>query len=131
MPPTMIRSSTPRVPTRSGRAVAGWAAAGLAMLVAVVGAGEVLEPPSSVDLTVVNEAAEAVTVAVSSGAGPILPIGTIDAGEERPVVQVLDQGPSWTVRFERAGEVVGEQTLTRDELSAQRMRITVPASVDG
>jgi hypothetical protein len=84
-----------------------------------------------VDLTVVNEAAEAVTVGVSSGEGPILPIGTVDPGEERPVADVLDQGASWTLRFERAGEVVGEQTLTRDELSAQGMRITVPASVDG
>jgi hypothetical protein len=131
MPPTMIRSSAPRVPTRSGRAAAGWAAAGLAVLVAAVGAGEVLEPPTSVDLTIANEAAEAVTVAVSDGASPILPIGTIDPGEERPVAQVLDQGGRWTVRFQRAGEVVGEQTLTREELAAQGMRITVPASVDG
>lgn len=127
MPPTMTRSTAPKTPTRSGRAVAGWAAVGLAALAVALGAGPLLDPPPSVDLVVVNETEQAVTVVVGGGSGPELPVGTIDAGEERPVQDVLDQGRAWTISYRVAGDVVAEQAVTREELAEQGFRLTVPA----
>lgn len=127
MPPTMTRSSAPKAPTQSGRAVAGWAAAGLAALAVAVGAGPLLDPPPSVDLVVVNETEQAVTVVVAGESGAELPIGTIDAGEERPLQEVLDQGRVWTISYRVAGDVVAEEAVAREELAEQGFRLTVPA----
>ncbi len=131
MPPTITRPMPHQAPTRQGRAVAGWVAAGVAALAVAVGAGPVLDPPATVDFVVVNPSAAAVTVVVSDGSPPELPIATIDPGEERPVQEVLDQGETWTVTYRIAGEVVGEETVARADLERQGFRLRVPEGVDG
>lgn len=132
MPPTLTRSSPPQTAVGPGRAAAGWVAAGaFAMLVAAV-AGELLDPPSTVDLVIANESDREVTVVLAGSAGsPVLPVATVDAGEERPIQEVLDQGGSWLVTFEAAGEPAGELEVSRSELADQGFRIVVPPTVAG
>lgn len=127
MPPTLTRSLPPQAAASPGRTAAGWAAAGIAALVAAVGAGEVLHPPATVDLVVVNESASEVTVVVAGGRGGAFPIATLDAGEERAVDGVLDRGGEWVVSFLAGGEPIGSEELSGDELEADGNRITVPA----
>ena len=130
MPPTLTRSLPPQTTSSPGRTAAGWVLAGVVALAGAVGAGEVLDPPPTVDLVVVNESARSVTIVVGRGTGPDLPIATIDPGEERPVEQVLDQGRAWTVSYRVAGEVVGGQSISGAELAGQGFRLTVPSGID-
>ena len=113
MPPTLTRSLPPSTTTSPGRTAAGWAAAGVAALLGAVAAGEVLEPPGTVDLVVVNQADRDVTVVVSPAGGAGLPIATLDPGEERPVAGVLDRGDTWVVTFRVAGETSDRPLITR------------------
>jgi hypothetical protein len=100
-------------------------------LAAVLGAGEVLDEPDTVDLVVRNESTRAVTVHVRGATdGPLLPVATVDAGEERSVEQVIDQGARWLVTFRVAGRDVGTAELAGTELEADGYRLAVPASVD-
>jgi hypothetical protein len=99
------------------------------MLAAAV-AGELLDPPSTVDLVIANESGREVTVVVAGGEGdPQLPVATVDVGEERPVAEVLDQGGTWLITFRTAGETAGELEVSRSELAEQGFRIVVPATV--
>jgi hypothetical protein len=71
-----------------------------------------------------------VTVVLAGRAGaPVLPVATVDAGEERPVAEVLDQGSTWLVTFRTAGETTGELEVSRSELAEQDFRIVVPETV--
>jgi hypothetical protein len=132
MPPTLTRSLPPSTTTSPGRTAAGWAAAGVAALLGAVAAGEVLEPPGTVDLVVVNQADRDVTVVVSPAGGAGLPIATLDPGEERPVAGVLDRGDTWVVSFQVAGEPAGSTLeLERSALEADGFRVTIPATEVG
>ena len=129
MPPTLTRSLPPSTTTSPGRTAAGWAAAGVAALLGAVAAGEVLEPPSTVDLVLTNEAERDVSVVVSPVGGGRLPVATLDPGEERTVAGVLDRGDTWVVTFRVAGET-SESTLEleRSALEADGYRVTIPAA---
>ena len=128
MPPTLTRTPAPPATSSPGRTAAGWAAAGVAALLGAVAAGEVLEPPPTVDLVVANESAADVTIVVDGAdGGPILPVATIDAGEERTVEEVLDQGRSWVLTFRVAGEDAGQLEVSRSDLAGDGFRIVVPA----
>lgn len=127
MPPTLIRPRPQQTATSPGRVAVGWVAAGAAALIGAVVAGEVLDPPPTVDLVVVNRSAQEVTVVVAGAdGGPVLPVATVEAGEERPVEEVLDQGRSWVVSFLVAGAAAGELEATRAQLEADGFRIVVP-----
>ena len=130
MPPTLTRSTPPQTHTGPGRTAAGWAVAGAAAMLAAAVAGELLDPPSTVDLVIANESTQEVTVVLAGRAGaPVLPVATVDAGEERPVAEVLDQGSTWLVTFRTAGETTGELEVSRSELAEQGFRIVVPETV--
>ena len=130
MPPTLTRSSPPQTATGPGRTAAGWAVAGAAAMLAAAVAGELLDPPSTVDLVIANESGQEVTVVVAGREGdPQLPVATVDVGEERPVAEVLDQGRTWLITFRSAGETAGELEVSRSELAEQGFRIVVPATV--
>jgi hypothetical protein len=123
----------PRQSTRpEGRALAGWAAAIALGLAVVLGAGEVLPEPDTVDLVVGNESSRAITVHVRSDeGGPLLPVATVEPGEVRTVEQVIDQGARWLVTYRAAGRDVGEAEVDGDALAADGYRLRVPATVDG
>nr|MDQ3385045.1 hypothetical protein [Actinomycetota bacterium] len=73
MPPTLTRSLPSQTSSSPGRTAAGWAAAGLAAVLGALGAAEVLDPPPTVDLVVVNGTERGVTVVVAGQAGtPVL-----------------------------------------------------------
>ena len=130
MPLTSTRSLPSQTSPSPGRTAAGWAAAGLAAVLGALAASEVLEPPTTVDLVVVNETERDVTVVVAGEAGdPVLPVATVDAGEERQVDQVVDQGRTWIVTFRVDGEPAEEVEVPRDELAADGFRIVVPEAV--
>lgn len=128
MPPTITRVDQSHVATDPRRAVLGWVVAGLLALLVAVGAGEVLEPPATVDVTLVNETDRAVTVAVGSAEGGRLSIATLGGGEERQVREVLDQGSRWTIIHRFGGGLVEERVRPRAELVEQGFRIVVPAT---
>lgn len=130
MPPTLTRSFPPQTAPSRGRTAAGWAAAGAVALLAAVAAGELLDPPSTVDLVIANESDRDVTVILAGPEGsPVLPVATVDAGEERTVEEVLDQGGTWVVTFRVAGEPAGELEVTREELAERGFQVVVPATV--
>ena len=132
MPPTRTLPPPLSTTTSPSRTAAGWAAAGVAALLGAVAAGEVLEPPGTVDLVVVNQADRDVTVVVAPTGGAGLPIATLNAGEERPVAGVLDRGDTWVVSFRVAGEPTGSTVeLERSALEADGFRVTVPATEVG
>ena len=130
MPPTLTRSRPSQTAPSPGRTAAGWVAAGLAAVLGALGAEEILDPPPTVDLVVVNDTDRNVTVVVAGRTGaPVLPVATVDAGEERRVDQVVDQGRTWIVTFRVDGEPADELEVTRDDLAADGFRIVVPAAV--
>ena len=129
MPPTLTRSLPPSTATSPGRTAAGWAAAGVAALLGAMAAGEVLEPPSTVDLVVTNPTERDVTVVVAPAGGGGLPVATLDPGEERAVAGVLDRGDTWVVSFRMSGEPTGTTVeLERSALEADGFRVVVPAA---
>lgn len=130
MPPTLTRSLPPQTAPGPGRTAAGWGAAGVVALLAAAGAGELLDPPPTVDLVIANESDQDVTVVLAGPEGsPVLPVATVDAGEERTVEEVLDQGRSWVVTFRVAGEPAGELEVSREELAGRGFQVVVPATV--
>lgn len=130
MPSTSTLSLPSQTASSPGRTAAGWAAAGLAAVLGALAAAEVLDPPSTVDLVVVNETDRDVTVVVAGQAGaPVLPVATVDAGEERRVDQVVDQGRTWIVTFRVDGEPAEELEVPRADLAEDGFRIVVPAAV--
>lgn len=131
MPPTLTRPAATQPTRPEGRAVVAWGAAALVALAAVLASPAVLDEPATVDVVVVNESSRAVTVHVQGDEGaPLLPVATVDAGEERSVEQVLDQGDRWLVTYSVAGVEVGGADLPGDELAAGGFRLSIPASVD-
>lgn len=131
MPPTLTRAASTQSIRPEGRAVAAWGVAALLGLGAVLAAGELLDEPDTVDLVLVNESTRAVTVHVQGDeAAPLLPVATVDPGEERSVDQVIDQGGRWLVTYSVAGLDVGTTDLAGDDLAEAGYRITVPAAVD-
>ncbi|MGH2689471.1 MAG: hypothetical protein ACRDKW_11765, partial [Actinomycetota bacterium] len=64
-------------------------------------------------------------------AGAWLPMGTARHGQDTSFAQVVDQGPTWIVRFGYAGVEGGEVTLRREDLERAGWRITVPEAVGG
>ena len=130
MPSTSTLSLPSQTASSPGRTAAGWAAAGLAAVLGALGAAQFLDPPGTVDLVVVNETDRDVTVVVAGSAGaPVLPVATVDAGEERRVDQVVDQGSTWVVTFRVDGEPVEELELPRADLARDGFRIVVPTAV--
>ena len=132
MPPTLTRSFPPQTAPSRGRTAAGWAAAGAVALLAAVAAGELLDPPPTVDLVIANESDRDVTVVLAGPEGsPVLPVATVDAGEERTVEQVLDQGLSWVLTFRVAGEDAGQLEVSRSDLAGDGFRVVVPVGTGG
>jgi len=66
-----------------------------------------IENPTENDLTLVAHAPDEDSVTF---------IGNVERGDTRTLHQVLDQGETWVIEMRYAGQVVAEETVTRDEL---------------
>jgi hypothetical protein len=56
-------------------------------------------------------------------------LGTVRRETAKTVEQVVDQGPTWTIRFTYGGELGGELKVDRRQLERDGWRVTVPAEV--
>lgn len=86
-------------------------------------------PPTVAEITVANPTDYAVRVLVAGEEESWLPLGTVEPDDEATFEQVIDQGPTWRIRFDHTGETVEELTFDRAELEEQRWHLEIPLSV--
>jgi hypothetical protein len=79
-------------------------------------------------VTVVNHSEYAYDVAVSGGSndGWML-LGTASERADSEVVDVYDQGSTWTFRFTTQGQVAGQISVRRADLERAGWKVVVPA----
>jgi hypothetical protein len=112
-----------------------YAAAGLGvavlLIVAMVTIGRSANGPDFVDhLTIVDGTAYTVDVDVAGARGDgWVGVGTVGAGRTARFEEVVDQGPTWLIRFSYADVDGGEVRVTRAQLERDGWRVTVPADV--
>jgi hypothetical protein len=124
------RTRPPRSPQlwRLGRialAVAG------SVLMLVVSNAVAFDDPGFVERVTVQNPSEydiRVVVAPSSGSA-VLPLGVVGQRCAATFGDVVDQGDSWTVRFEAQGSEGGTATVEREALERNGWVVQVPASV--
>lgn len=107
--------------------VAVWVVASVVLLIA---AGSCAESDVFDRLTIVNETPYDLEVDVRGATDDgwlLLGQATHDASTVKELV--VDQGTTWTFRFQYGGEVVGTLRVERQELSRNRWRVEVPSSV--
>jgi len=129
MTPTLTR---PRpVPLRkAGGNLLLAAAVGSVLLVAAVMAPAQQLPSFADRLTVVNPTPYHVEIDVRGpGDRSWFSLGGFGRESTRTSYEVIDQGRQWLFRFTSAGQGAGDLVMTRDELRANRWRLTIPDSV--
>jgi hypothetical protein len=102
----------------------------VAAVLAVTIAQLIVQQPSRVDVTVVNETPYQLRIeAAGEGDSSWFPVMVVDPRETRERTGSVDQGELWRLQFAGQGRRSGEITVSRDELEADGWRLVVPPSV--
>jgi hypothetical protein len=126
-PATAVRPIKPRV---SSQTIIFGAIATVLFVVLIAAVAWALRSPTFTDeVRVVNDTAYSVNIDVVGEKGRI-GLGTVPAGDEMQVIDVLDQGDTWTFEFSYADiEDAGEHSVSRSVLEANDWTIEVPGDV--
>ena len=126
----MAVSVDDRPPTRQRRYVLPLVIGAVVVTVASFVLTRAFEPTHYVDrLTIANPTAFNVDIDLADGDGTV-GLGTVAAQRTEAFHEVVDQGPTWVLRFSSAGVAAGELQLTRGALERSGWRVRVPVDVD-
>jgi hypothetical protein len=97
----------------------------------LLGAARLVRGPRFIDrLTVRNPTAFIVDVSASDEHGnSTVAVAALEPHSTTVVESVIDPGDPWILDFRIAGERVGTQRVTRDELARAGWRVVIPANV--
>jgi hypothetical protein len=90
-----------------------------------------LRSPEMIDtISVANPTDYDIGVEVRGAEGGWLPMSTAQRNTTTVVSDLIDQGPTWTIRFTAQGQEAGKLEIRREALEAAGWEIEVPASTE-